>query len=113
MKIAILFLLAIATLGTAAGPSKPQSRISLHDGRWFINDKVTNPGSPAEGLLMNIRMVNATFEDRGKPDFDADANANRFIAQLDDYASHGVNAFTLCLQGGMPGYEGAVNSAAR
>ena len=28
-----------------------------------------------------------------------------------DYAAHGVNAFTLCLQGGMPGYEGAVNSA--
>jgi hypothetical protein len=22
-----------------------------------------------------------------------------------------VNAFTLCLQGGMPGYEGSVNSA--
>ena len=25
--------------------------------------------------------------------------------------SSGVNAFTICLQGGMPGYEGAVNSA--
>ena len=25
--------------------------------------------------------------------------------------THGVNAFTLSLQGGMPGYEGALNSA--
>jgi hypothetical protein len=25
--------------------------------------------------------------------------------------SQGVRAFTFCLQGGMPGYEGAVNSA--
>ncbi|MGE5195087.1 MAG: serine hydrolase, partial [Deltaproteobacteria bacterium] len=27
--------------------------------------------------------------------------------------AHGVRAFTLCLQGGMPGYEGSVNSAFR
>src|SRR5262249_48928812 len=25
--------------------------------------------------------------------------------------AHGVSAFTVCLQGGMPGYEGALNSA--
>src|SRR5262249_40060650 len=34
-----------------------------------------------------------------------------FLAQVSDYAAHGVNAFTICLQGGMPGYEGALNSA--
>src|SRR5262249_53419372 len=32
-------------------------------------------------------------------------------AAIPDYAAHGVRAFTLCLQGGFPGYEGAVNSA--
>ena len=60
---------------------------------------------------MNVRMVNAVFEDRNKPDFDPEANTDRFIARIPDYAAHGVNAFTICLQGGMPGYEGAVNSA--
>ena len=60
---------------------------------------------------MNVRMVNATFEDRHRADFDADANTDRFIARIPDYAAHGVRAFTLCLQGGMPGYEGALNSA--
>jgi len=89
------------------------THVSLADGRWQINGRPTNPGSAAEGLLMNVRMVNATFEDTsGKhPDFDVEANADEFIARIADYAAHGVNAFTLNLQGGMPGYEGAVNSA--
>jgi hypothetical protein len=65
----------------------------------------------AEGLLMNVRMVNSVFEDRRRTDFDADANTDRFLAHLPDYAAHGVRAFTICLQGGMPGYEGALNSA--
>jgi len=60
---------------------------------------------------MNVRMVNATFEDRHRADFDARANTDRLIARIPDYAGHGVRAFTLCLQGGMPGYEGALNSA--
>jgi hypothetical protein len=60
---------------------------------------------------MNVRVVNAVFEDRARPDFDPDANADEFIRQIPDYVGHGVRAFTLGLQGGMPGYEGAVNSA--
>jgi hypothetical protein len=87
------------------------TEVTLAGGRWTIDGKVTNPGSAAEGLLMNVRMVNATFEDRHKPDFDADANTAAFIAHLPDYAAAGVNAVTLCLQGGNPGYEGALNSA--
>ncbi|HRZ57680.1 MAG TPA: right-handed parallel beta-helix repeat-containing protein [Candidatus Paceibacterota bacterium] len=89
----------------------PQTRLALRDGRWIINQSLTNPGSAAEGLLMNVRVVNAVFEDRKRPEFDPEANTDEFIARLPDYAAHGVNAFTLCLQGGMPGYEGAVNSA--
>ncbi|MBM4028812.1 MAG: DUF1593 domain-containing protein, partial [Planctomycetes bacterium] len=54
---------------------------------------------------------NATFEDRRRDDFDPDANTDAFLAQLPDYVAHGVRGFTLCLQGGMPGYEGALNSA--
>jgi CubicO group peptidase (beta-lactamase class C family) len=89
------------------------TKVSISQGRWLINGQPTNPNSAAEGLLMNVRMVNATFEDASgqKPEFDATANAEQFIANINDHAAHGVNAFTLCLQGGMPGYEGAVNSA--
>jgi hypothetical protein len=89
----------------------PQTRVSIAGGRWQINGEVTYRGAKAEGLLLNVRMVNATFEDRKRPEFDAEANSDEFIAKIPDYVAHGVRAFTLNLQGGMPGYEGAVNSA--
>jgi CubicO group peptidase (beta-lactamase class C family) len=60
---------------------------------------------------MNVRMVNAVFEDRKRPEFDADKNTDEFIAAIPDYVAQGVRAFTVNLQGGFPGYEGAVNSA--
>lgn len=44
-------------------------------------------------------------------EFDLEKNTEESVARIGDYAACGVNAFTLCLQGGMPGYEGAVNSA--
>ncbi|MBI4324355.1 MAG: serine hydrolase, partial [Chloroflexi bacterium] len=92
-------------------PFAPRTRVSLRESQWLINDEVTCRGARAEGLLMNVRMVNSVFEDRRKPDFDPEANTDRFLARVPEYAAHGVRAFTLCLQGGMPGYEGALNSA--
>lgn len=88
-----------------------RTRVAIVDGKWQLNGEAAYRGAKADGLLMNVRMVNAVFEDRGRPDFDADAITDRFIAKIPDYAAHGVRAFTICLQGGMPGYEGAVNSA--
>lgn len=89
----------------------PSTRVSIVDGKWRLNGAPTYPGAPAEGLLMNARMVNAVFEDTRKAEFDPDANTTRFLAHLDDYVRHGLRAFTLNLQGGMPGYEGALNTA--
>lgn len=103
-----LLLLLLASSLVAA---QAATRVSIRDGRWFLNDQVTHPRSPAEGRLMNVRMVNCTFEDRRRTDFDPAANTDRFLAQLPAYAAQGVRAFTLNLQGGMPGYEDALNSA--
>src|SRR5262249_36532039 len=58
-------------------------------------------------------MVNAVFEDRKRPRFDPEHNTGAFLARVPDYVRHGVRAFTVGLQGGFPGYEGAVNSAFR
>ncbi|MGQ0636438.1 MAG: serine hydrolase domain-containing protein [Planctomycetaceae bacterium] len=102
-------LAAIGLTGSIACAA--ETRVSISGGRWMINGQLTYPGSPAEGLLMNVRMVNAVFQDAGRPGFDAEANTDEFIQQIPDYVAHGVRAFTICLQGGMPGYEGAVNSA--
>ena len=99
-------------LTPAMGEDVGRTRVTVVNGQWHLNGTITYPGSPAEGRLMNVRMVNAIFEDRARHlDFDAEANTDRFIARIPDYAAHGVNAFTICLQGGMPGYEGAMNSA--
>jgi len=94
------------------GESSPsRTRVEIRGDRFFISDQVTYPGAPAEGRLMNVRAVNAVFEDASKPDFDPEANTSRFIAEIPEYGASGVRAFTLNLQGGWPGYEGAVNSA--
>jgi len=89
---------------------RAQTRVAVVGGRWHVNGQVTYPGAQAEGLLMNVRMVNAVFEDANRKDFAPEANTARFLAAIPDYAAHGVRAFTIGLQGGFPGYEGAVNS---
>jgi len=96
---------------SAAANGTHSTSVSLVNGHWYLNQKVTYRGTLAEGLLLNVRMVNAVFEDRQRPDFDANANTDEFILQIPNYVSHGVRAFTLNLQGGDPGYEGAINSA--
>jgi len=100
----LLYAVSIAAGGTTVSIDKTQ---------WQINGRITNPGTPAEGLLMNVRMVNSTFEDGKRTDFNSNENTNRFISKIPEYKSYGVRAFTLNLQGGFPGYEGAINSAFR
>lgn len=98
-------------LETASAAGSRRTVVSIDGTRWLINGQVTYPGSPAEGLLMNVRMVNATFEDLNRHDFDPEANTDRFLAHLPDYAAHGIRAITLNFQGGHAGYEGPRNSA--
>ncbi|MGQ9506185.1 MAG: hypothetical protein ACUVQR_14890 [Thermogutta sp.] len=110
--VAVVFSYREAT-GNDSSQDTRQSRtvVSVNGPRWLINGHVTYPNTPAEGLLMNVRMVNATFEDRNRTDFDPEANTDRFLSYLPDYVAHGIRAITLNLQGGNPGYEGAINSA--
>lgn len=107
-SIAVGVLLAASV---SAGAQRTQ--ISIADGQWRLNGRVMYPGMPAEGLLMNVRMVNAVFEDERRPEFDAEENTSELAARIPEYVAHGIRAFTINLQGGFPGYEGAVNSAFR
>lgn len=108
---AALLTAVLLTAASSAGSTK----VSIVDGKWHLRGKVTYRGAAAEGRLMNVRMVNSTFEDasaKTRPaGFDPDANTDRFIRQIPDYMAHGVRAFTLCLQGGHCGYEHPMNSA--
>lgn len=92
------------------------TEVSIQGNKWCFNNKLINLNSYAEGLLMNVRMVNSVFEDRGTKlqekltDFRPMENTDAFVVKIPEYVSSGVNAFTISLQGGFPGYEGAVNT---
>lgn len=111
----IVAIYTISLLGEVAYATN--TIVSIENRYWLLDGIKTNSGSPAEGLLMNVRMVNAIFEDTGAMrekyavDFDKNENTKRFIQSIPDYVASGINAFTISLQGGYPGYEGAVNSA--
>ncbi|MEW6234441.1 MAG: hypothetical protein AB1656_03550 [Candidatus Omnitrophota bacterium] len=107
--LAFLFL-SIASQSLLAEEVR-HTRLSIEKDRWLINGQSAYPGAKADGLLLNVRMVNSTFEDLNRRDFDPDKNTEAFLPRIPDYYASGVRAFTLNLQGGMPGYEGALNSA--
>src|SRR4051812_22685229 len=74
-------------LSAAPSTIAGETHVSIVDGKWQINGRPTYVGAPAEGLLMNVRVVNAVFEDAKRPDFDADANTDEFIAHIADYVA--------------------------
>ncbi len=107
-------LIAQSVVGPVAKPAAPpRTHVSIQGGQWRINGATTCPGAPAQGLLLNVRMVNATFEDRNRRGWEreAETKTDAFISRIPEYVAGGVRAFTLNLQGGAPGYEGARNSA--
>jgi hypothetical protein len=99
-----------------------QTVISIDGDRFLINGRLTYAGQryhdwEVEGLLLNSRMVQATFDDLNPetrsrwayPDtgvWDAERNVREFLAMLPTYRRHGLLAVTLNLQGGSPeGYS--------
>jgi hypothetical protein len=94
---------ALMTLG--------RTRLTIYGSRFRINGSYPYPREPAQGRLMNVRMVNSIFEDTRRTSFSPSRNTDEFVNRMSAYVSLGVRAFTISLQGGFPGYEGAVNSA--
>lgn len=87
------------------------TEVTIDGTRFLLNGKVPFPGSPAEGLLMNSRMIQAVFDDDcpdtrplwAYPDtgrWDPDRNTDEFCAALPLYREHGLLAVTVGLQGG-------------
>lgn len=113
----ILFL-CFALAGLSAAPTS----VSIVGEDFHINGKPTYEGRAwkghrIEGLLMNSRMVQATYDDLNPetaprwayPDtgkWDADRNVAEFIAALPEWKAHGLLAVTVNFQGGSPeGYS--------
>lgn len=130
MKKTSLLFLSLLFILTASGQQKKRTVVSIRGNAFYINNTITYKnrtwnGHRIEGLLMNSRMVQGTFDDYNKetrsqfayPDtgeWDPERNTNEFIAAMDSWKKHGLLAFTLNLQGGSPmgyGNKGWKNSA--
>ena len=96
--------------------------VSIRGGDFLINGRLTYEGRTwrghrVEGLLMNNRVVQGTFDDLNPetvkrwsyPDtgrWDPERNNREFLAAMPSWKSHGVLAFTVNFQGGSPeGYS--------
>ena len=112
----------ICALGVICSSSEGGTDVSITGEDFQLNGKPTYPGRVwkghrIEGLLMNSRMVQATFDDlnsetatrwayadTGK--WDAERNVREFIAALPEWKAHGLLAVTVNFQGGSPeGYS--------
>ena len=99
-----------------------RTAVAIAGDAFLINGKPTYQGRSwkghtVEGLLLNSRMVQGTFDDlnpetRGNwvyPDtkaWDAERNTREFIAAMPEWRRHGLLAITINLQGGSPqGYS--------
>jgi len=94
------------------------TQVSISGVEFMLDGKPTYPGREFEGhrvqgLLFNVRAVQATFDDVNPvtqhlwayPDtgvWDPDRNTEEFCAALPSWRDHGVLAFTINFQGGGP-----------
>jgi hypothetical protein len=98
------------------------THVTINGEQFYIDGQVTYlgrtwRGHKIEGLLMNSRMIQATFDDENPetrsrwayPDtgeWDAERNVQEFLAMLPVYKEHGLLAVTVNFQGGSPeGYS--------
>lgn len=114
-------MLAVASASAIVGRMS-QTVVSITGEDFHLNGRPTYPGRAwrglrIEGLLLNSRMVQATFDDlnpatRSQWDYadgpwDAERNVREFIAAMPSWHRCGLLAVTLNLQGGNP--RGYVN----
>lgn len=98
------------------------THVTIEGDRFFIDGEPTYKGRTwrghrIEGLLLNSRVIQATFDDANPetrrrwayPDtgkWDAERNVTEFLAALPIYRDHGLLAVTVNFQGGSPeGYS--------
>lgn len=120
--IACLFVLELLAPTTYAQGVRRKTEVAIHGEMFHINGKPTYQGrmwngKKIEGLLLNSRMVQATFDDLNPetvklwayPDtkkWDADRNTREFLEAMPMWRKHGLLGITLNLQGGSPqGYS--------
>ena len=118
----LLKTLPAALLAGVPVAAARRTALSSDGDRFLINGRPTYEGRTwrgmkIEGLLMNSRMVQGTFDDLNPetrslwayPDtkkWDPERNNREFLAAMPQWRRHGLLSFTLNIQGGSPqGYS--------
>ena len=121
-RLLVVAVVASVVAPTSLGAQERATRVAIVGDQFHVNGRPTYEGRTwsvdgtayrIEGLLMNSRMVQGTFDDlnpstRGQwayPDtgqWDADRNAAEFVRAMAAWRAHGLLAVTLNLQGGCP-----------
>ena len=84
------------------------SVLTIKSEKLLLNNEYINKGTPAEGLLINSRMIQGIsdgFNSWPYPDtkkWDANRNTEEFITNIPIWKSKGLNSFTIGMQGGSP-----------
>lgn len=127
-RIALVFFLMMSA---ASFRTEKRTVVSIRGDEFYIDGEPAFPGrywkgNKVQGLLMNSRMVQGIFDDLNPetrerfvyPDtkvWDPDRNTREFVEAMGAWHRHGLNCFTINLQGGSPvGYgnqKNWVNSA--
>ena len=129
LRNTLLCCLIIATF-VSCSEKNERTTVTIEGNQFLIDGELTYKnryweGNKIEGLLMNSRMVQGTFDDMNPetavkwkyPDtgqWDPDRNTNEFVSAMEAWHAHGVLSFTINFQGGSPmgyGNEGWYNSA--
>ena len=122
MRVAAGVVLLLAACAAPQAAADRKTAVSIRGDAFFINGKPTYGGrtwngKKIEGLLLNSRVVQATFDDLNPetvtrwayPDtrkWDPDRNTREFLAALPEWRRRGLLGITLNLQGGSPeGYS--------
>jgi hypothetical protein len=97
----------------ALEPRRHLTTVSVSGTKFFIDGRITLPGSKMQGMLPNIRAANAIADDENPetrvrwkyPDtgqWDPERNLREFIANLPSWKAKGALAVDINLQGGWP-----------
>lgn len=122
LSICVLAFAPPLAVPTSSAAAPRRTSVSIVGDAFHINGRPTYEGRAwngkrIEGLLLNSRMVQATFDDLNPetrpmwayPDtgrWDPERNLREFLDALPTYRDHGLLAITINLQGGSPqGYS--------
>ncbi len=100
------------------GPRYKQDRFYVRGGStaaWELTYGGGRFRRKVRGSLAMVRVTQGVFDDEwlNERSYDAEANTDRLIEQLDLYKQHGIGGIVVGLQGGDPGYAREVNGVAR